>query len=68
VGEVILFTAREAGSRIASRVVVAAPQGSCFDGERGTVVRAVPGTTTLIVRLERGVELPFDRSEVVVKA
>lgn len=57
---------RDSGAH-ASRVMIAAPQGSSFDGRRGVVVRQVDDT--VFVRMsDRGRELtlPFGLGEVEV--
>lgn len=71
--DALLFKSAEVGSRAATRVRVASPQGSAFDGRRGVVVRDVPGSTTIMVRLDnppgvRGPEstLPFGRGELAI--
>lgn len=70
--DTILFDSRTSGSRIASRVRVASPRGSVFDGRRGIVSRQSPlgdWGGTVLVRMDKpfvGVELPFDRTELEV--
>lgn len=51
------------GSRYANRVRVNTPQGSCFDGQVGVVVRVE--SDTVFVRLPSGV-IPFAISELEV--
>lgn len=64
-----VFTSANVGERAASRVRVAAPQGSRFDGLTGVVVRAVHESGTVMVRFERdGATLPFALGELEVVA
>jgi hypothetical protein len=56
---------RTAGSRYATRVRIAAPQGSAYDGQRGTVVTR-PCPDTILVRFDSGIVLPFALAEVIV--
>lgn len=64
----IIFAAREVGSGPATRVTVAAPQGSCFNGRDGIVAR-LHGDDTVFVRFTgldgRTTELPFARCELI---
>jgi hypothetical protein len=55
---------RSVGERYATRVRIAAPQGSRYDGERGFVVDIV--RDTLLVQLRPGLVLPFGAGEVEV--
>lgn len=61
-----ILSLKQVGSRGgATRVRVASPQGSLFDGQTGTIARTAPeGTTTVMVRLDRGgPDLPFGLGE-----
>ncbi len=57
-------TGTTTAGRYASRVRVAAPQGSAFDGLRGVVVRLIDETA--FVRLPSGLTLPFGLGELEV--
>jgi hypothetical protein len=66
-GDIVFLGTEQVGSGAATRVQVQAPQGSCFDGQRGIVTRVHPSTDTVMVRLDKlNVELPFGRGELVV--
>lgn len=59
----MIFESSKVGSRPATRVRIAAPQGSRYDGCVGVVVRIVGGT--LFVRFSRDARpLPFGIGEV----
>lgn len=61
-----IIDSRTAGSRYATRVRIAAPQGSCYDGLTGTVVSR-PCPDTIMVRLDRRAALvPFALGEVII--
>ena len=59
----VFIERRLAGSRAATRVVVATAQGSAFDGAVGVVVDA-PNAWTLIVELGPRTVVPFGPTEV----
>lgn len=63
-----LFASREVGAAAATRVRIASPHGSCFDGKRGIVVAFLPNGGVLvrfmgIPRYPHGLTLPFGRDE-----
>lgn len=62
-----MIDSRTAGSRAATRVRIAAPQGSTFNGDKGVVV-AFLANDALLIRLtsRRDLTLPFGRSEVEI--
>ena len=57
-----LRDAKSYGSRYASRVVVAAPQGSSYDGRRGVVARVEDDTVFVRFHPDRPA-IPFGRGE-----
>jgi hypothetical protein len=60
-----LREARRCGSRYATRVRIAAPQGSAYNGQTGVVVEVIhPGA--IVVRLLNGHAVLFGRSELEV--
>lgn len=67
-----VFTTKGVGSRFATRVRVASPVGSVFDGWRGPVVNVVGGTylvrldtTSHGLKIERPTVLPFSAEELL---
>lgn len=46
----VVFEARRVGSRPATRVTIAAPQGSRWNGRVGTIVEIVASGRTVLVR------------------
>jgi hypothetical protein len=62
-----LRDSRSYGSRYASRVRIAAAQGSAYNGRTGVVVRTHEATGNVIVRLDgKEIQLPFGRSDLEV--
>ncbi len=62
-----VFESSKVGSRSATRVVVAAPQGSRYDGRHGVIVRVV--SETAFVRLDGDQQaLPFGLGELKTEA
>lgn len=61
-----IVSRRRVGERYATRVRIAAPQGSRYNGQRGVVVDILETAGTLMVQLGPGLVLPFGFGEVEV--